>query len=490
MDEKEVRTKSRRGTLWTMGGQGASFVVLLVAEGVRGRLLTPAEVGVYTAALVLTGVVAYIGEFGLGSEIVRRRALSDAQLSAAHRAMVLGSIVLGAACFLVSPLLGWWYQNPEVVPLAQLLSWSFLLQGPGLTPKALLTRELRFRALVGIDLAAAVASLAVLGVMAWFGYGAWSLAVSMLVGHGLRTLLLRLTHRWRPVRPDWTGFRSLLVEGARITGSRVLYYAQENVDRLVLGRFAGDSVLGIYSRAVMLASLPTGRVAAVFNVVAYPSFAALVQDPPALRRHYLSTVRDISLLSMPTAIGLAVVAHDAVLTVYGPTWLGAVPVMQAVCVVGLARSVRVVAPAVFIARGEAGYNLWLSGVSAVVHAVGFAIGAAWGLTGMAVVFLVAIVPLNVAILLLATRAVGVGLGELATAIVPAGLRAAAMGVVVGVLLSWVPSEPFGLHPEVGAATRLVLGVGVGIAVYGALTWFTDGAARRFIQRRVRKLVGR
>jgi O-antigen/teichoic acid export membrane protein len=489
MDEREVRSRSTRGTVWSLGGQVASFVLLLAGEAARGRLLSPSEIGLFTMAIVFTGLVDYLGELGLGAEIVRRRDLSAARIAAVHRTVLVASVVLGLVGVALAPAIGAWYGASSVVPIAAVLSWAFFLQAPGVVPRALLTRDMAFAELVRIDLAVAAMNVAVMASLAAVGAGAWALVAGLLASLIARTALIRWTRPFRPEPPEWEDFRELLVEGSRISGSRALFYAQEMVDRFFFGRAAGESALGLYSRATTLAMLPSGRIAGAFNQIAYAGFAALTEDPPALRRHYLHTLRMIALVALPASVGTAAVAGDAIAAIYGPRWLDATPVLQAASAVALTRSIKVVAPALFIARGQARYNLWISVSQVAVHAVAFAIGAGYGLSGMALVWLVAIVPLDLVVLALANRAVGVTPGDLGRALGGPALRAAGMGVAVLAVGAAIPAAREGFDPSVWAIVRLVAQVGVGGAVYGAWTLIVEPGLRARAVALLRRFTG-
>ncbi len=489
MDEREVRSRSTHGTIWSLGGQMASFALLLVGEAARGRLLDPAEIGLFTMAIVFTGLVDYLGELGLGAEIVRRRDLSDARVAAVHRAVLVASVALGVAGVALAPAIGAWYGTAAVVPIAAALSWAFFLQAPGVVPRALLTRDMAFAALVRIDLAVAGTNVAVMASLAALGAGPWSLVAGLLVSLVVRTALIRWARPFRPPRPDWGGFRELLVEGSRISGSRALFYAQEMVDRFFFGRAAGEAALGLYSRATTLAMLPSGRIAGAFNQIAYAGFAALADDPPALRRHYLHTLRLVALVALPASVGTAAVAADAIGAIYGPRWLDATPVLQAASAVALTRSVKVVAPALFIARGQARYNLWISISQVLVHAVAFAIGASYGLTGMALVWLVAIVPLDLVVLALANRAVGVGVLDLVRTLGGPAVRALGMGLAVVGVGAAIAAAVDGADPSVWALVRLLAQVAVGGGVYGGWTLLAEPGIRQRAAGMARRVVG-
>ena len=84
------------------------------------------------------------------------------------------------------------------------------------------------------------------------------------------TLLAWVTTRWVPGRPHRDAeIMSMLAFGGVVTAQSVLGHVAQNIDKVLLGRFRGAKVLGIYGRAYQLVSMPMSNLNAAVGWVAF-----------------------------------------------------------------------------------------------------------------------------------------------------------------------------------------------------------------------------
>jgi len=76
--------------------------------------------------------------------------------------------------------------------------------------------------------------------------------------------------------------------------------------------------LGIYVVAYMLANLPATHLSKVISGVMFPAYSKMQDNPSLLLRAYLETTRVVSTVAIPLAVGLAILADELVMLVYGP----------------------------------------------------------------------------------------------------------------------------------------------------------------------------
>src|SRR4051812_21212309 len=129
----------RGGAAVAMSGIGRKVLSLLVAV-LLARLLTPAEFGAFAiiSALVALGQVLHDG--GLSSAAVQREHLSTQAISTmfwinSAVGLTLTVLFAGAAQPIAS-----FFRHPELVPLCQVTSLSFVLNGLVVQHRALLQR--------------------------------------------------------------------------------------------------------------------------------------------------------------------------------------------------------------------------------------------------------------------------------------------------------------------------------------------------------------
>jgi PST family polysaccharide transporter len=156
---------------WTFSGTGVQVAVQLLAIMALGRLLTPAEFGLMGAATVVIAASQIVSQVGVGPAIIQRRELAPAHIRAAVTLSGVLGILLGAIVWFGSPVIAAFYRMPELEPVLRVVAFLFPLDGLNTVAKSLLTRELRFRLYIALDVSAYVLGYALVGVvLAWYGF--------------------------------------------------------------------------------------------------------------------------------------------------------------------------------------------------------------------------------------------------------------------------------------------------------------------------------
>lgn len=372
------------GVLWTTGAKWAGQALRWGSTFIVARLLTPADYGLVAMGGVLIGLVQFVSELGLSSAIVRDRSLDEDQIAHLGGLSVLLGVAFFALCAAIAEPVAQFYRQPALVPIVIALSSTFLLRGFQVLPRALMMRELSFRRLAAID----VMEGAVLGgatlVAALLGAGYWSLVIGNLAAALASAVAFRVSrgHRLRFFGPI-ARVRGALALGWHIVVTRIAWYVYTSADTVVIGRVLGSSVLGAYSFGATLATIPVDRVASVLNRVAYATFAEVQTDVAAMRRYFVSFAEAIAFLTMPAAIGLALVADLFVPVALGPQWDGAVWPLRVLC---LATPLRALVPLVsqlLVTAGHARRNRDQNVIAAVTMSALFVVGSRWGVLGVA-----------------------------------------------------------------------------------------------------------
>jgi PST family polysaccharide transporter len=96
MGRRGLTHRTLAGMLWMSYGKAAYAILQLVVLGVLARLLTPAQFGVVSAALVVIGLSSIVSQLGLGPAIVQRPQLEQRHLDTAFTASLLLGLALGA----------------------------------------------------------------------------------------------------------------------------------------------------------------------------------------------------------------------------------------------------------------------------------------------------------------------------------------------------------------------------------------------------------
>jgi len=447
--EKQVLAALKWTSLAKLVGQVISWGVTLVVL----RLLLPADYGLMAIVSMIITVLAGIAELGLGASLVQAPQLNRDDLGAVTGAVIVLNLSTGALVVLLAPLAAWFYAEPRLTLLIQCASLHFLLNALGTIPQAVAYREMNFRWLALIELAAVVTSgFATLG-LAWNGYGVWALLLGSLLHNFIRSALL-LRRMPRPIFRR-QGLRRHVTFGGTFTAARLVAQVVYQSDIFIAGILLSQQAIGLYSVSLHLATLPMQKIMSVINQVTLPAVAKLQNDRERLRLRMIEATRLLTVFSLPVLWGMSAVAPEFVATIMGPKWAGAVFPLQAVSLVIPMRMLNIVYTTAALGVGIMWVNVVNTMASAIVLPLAFYIGGHWGVDGLALAWLVAIPCIFVFRLPKVLRTVDIHPSDLVACLRAPVVAGAVMYAAVG--LARLACE--GLTPAIRLAPLIVVGAG-------------------------------
>ncbi|WP_214402283.1 lipopolysaccharide biosynthesis protein [Pseudonocardia lacus] len=391
-----LTARTIRGFAWAFTGTVSQAVLQIVSMVLLARLLTPGEFGAAAAATLVAGLTQLVSQLGVGPALVQRRTLTDQEVSAAFAFSVALSLLLGLGLHLAAPALNALVGLPPDSVLLRLLTAALLLQGIAAVPLGLLQRHLRFREMAVVDvLAFGPATIGVSVLLAAQGHG----AVSIVWGQIAAALVTATGYLWLarpPVRPagpaaTWRSVRALVGFGSGYSLSQVGNWFALNSDNFIVATVLGPAPLGVYNRAYGLLSQPANVIGSAVDKALFPAMSKVRDDGARLRTAYVRAASLVALVTVPASVLLCVLAPEVVTVLLGDGWSAAVVPLQVFAVVLLPRASYKISGSLTRATGAVYRGAWRQWMYAAEVVVGCAIGARWGVTGVAVGASVAIV---------------------------------------------------------------------------------------------------
>jgi teichuronic acid exporter len=445
-----------------IAGQAITWAITLVVI----RILDPVDYGVMAVAAVFVSLLASVAELGLGASLVQAQQLDDEETAQVAGAALLLNVGCALLIVAASPLIGWAFGDPRIGLVASASSATLVLNAISTVPEALLYREMRFKRLALIDVAAAAAGSVATLAFALAGWGVWALVAGPISGTAMRTLGLLVLSRWCWPRFARRGIARHLRFGGALTAGRLAWQTAQQCDVLVGGRFLPEASLGLYTVATHLARMPMSKVMSVVNQVAFPAVARMQDDPQLLASRLVDAAALLMIVTVPLLWGLSSVAPEFTVVVLGAEWSGAaLPLQLASLAVPVQLLSNVLSTALTgFGRADVELRNMLTALLATVVAV--FVGVQAGLAGLAAAGCVA-APIVLALNLPRTnRVLRLPLAEVGRAM---------RGPVLagGAMYAAVTAARYGLQ-DVPDAARFAALVAVGGAVYtAAITLFDD-----------------
>lgn len=381
----ELRQKTIRGVGWSIislvGRQGGTFIVTIILV----RLLSPQEFGLLAMVTVLTSFANIFGELGFSAALVHKQDVQPVHLSSVFWLNLGIGLLLTLVFVGLAPLIAGFYQEPILVPLTMFLSLNFVIGSFNIVQNTLLTKALDFHILSKVEISAVIISGIIAILMAYTGFGVWSLATQSVVATFVTAVLLWSLGNWRPSFVfNWSAIQELLGFSMSLFGSKLLNYWVRNLDYLLIGRLLGTGPLGIYTRAYELMLMPLTTVSRVISRVMFPALSQIQGEKERVKRAYLQVTRIIALITFPMMLGLLVTAEPFVLTLFGPRWAEMIPLVQIFSVVGMLQSIGTLNGNLYLSQGRADLQFKVGLVVHIVPLLGIIIGLRWGILGVAI----------------------------------------------------------------------------------------------------------
>jgi O-antigen/teichoic acid export membrane protein len=380
----ELSSKVARGVAWAAGAQAVIAVADLVSQLlVTVFFISPSDLGLAFAAIPFYTALDYIADLGVSSALIQRDDHTPERISTVFWLNLLISSALFVALLGLGPLYGWIQDAPIVGWLLIAYGGKLVLQNVYAIPFALLRKELRFseiaKARVVAHLSESIARVvfAAAGATVWcWTFAAMTRAVVFGIAMQMRhPFIPKLVFRPKEVVP-YISF------GLRTAASNVLYQLYTSMDAPIIFHFFGRQALGIYALADQIVLEPVKTIANVVIDVAFPTFARLRSDKPALVAQLVKFTRLNLILVLPFAIVVLLVIPE-ILRLF---WLGhgewtattiawAADAARILCVMGFFRALGFLGPPLLDGVGRPEYTLRYMIVATVAVPGSFWLGA-------------------------------------------------------------------------------------------------------------------
>src|SRR5438132_5838056 len=269
-----MRERIAKSVFWIVLSRGGVQVLAFLSTLAVARMLDPSDYGLMALAGVWTATIAMVAEMGLGSAIIQFRDLEDRDLNSCFwLTMGIAGIGYLGLC-IAAPVIAAWFSSPMLSDVLRVVGLTLPLTALRIVPDSLLRKRLALDKVSQAEIAAALVTLPVMLGMAWAGAGVWALVAGALVQPLAQdVVIIRFASWWPGLRIGGRRFRGVVSYSMHTLGARMCWVAYQQADSFVLGKVFGGTVLGFYSMAKQIATLPVEKVSGVVNLIASPMMA-------------------------------------------------------------------------------------------------------------------------------------------------------------------------------------------------------------------------
>lgn len=371
---------TRKAFTFSFVDRYAALIIYTGSAMVIARLLTPAEIGVFSLTMVLLGFIATFRDLGAGQYLVQHKNLTTDHVRATW-AVQLGLGLLFAAIIAgASVPVAHFYMEPRITPIMLVLAFNFAITPFQALPYAWLTRGMKFGVLATIRVTGALAQAGIAIVLAWRDFGpislAWANLAATVAGIALAATIVGSSLPWRP---RLSGVRQVISFGGRLTIVSLFTTMRNASPELFLGKLQGMTDTGLFSRGQGLVAMFERLVMDAVNAVSFPMYAKEVREGREVTGTFLRAAALITVLGWSFLACLAVFAYPLIRLLYGDQWDAAVDPTRWLAVAMIFTVPIHVCMVPMLATGAVDKVLRVAAVSTGLSVVSAGVGAYFGL---------------------------------------------------------------------------------------------------------------
>lgn len=352
----DLRSKAVSGVKWTSLSTVVITVLQLGQLLILSRLLSVDEFGLMAIVTIIISLIRAFADLGVTAALIHFQDSTREQISTLYWLNIITGVVIYLLILLLNPVIAVFYPEPELLPILNIVAISMIISPLGSIFQTLFQKEMLFDILAKQEIAATTVATITTIILAYLGFGVWSLVVGQLLNMAVKTLSLIFYASGKIKISFYFKFsdvKGYLNFGVFQMGERGINFLSERIDQLIIGSMMGATSLGLYNFAYNLVSQPVTVLGPVLMKVGFPYFAKLQDNRAELRNAYLRILQVLMLVISPLLIGLGAAATELIPVVFDPKWSESVPNIRILILVFILRTAATPAGSLMLAVGRA-----------------------------------------------------------------------------------------------------------------------------------------
>lgn len=328
---KLTTTSPRFALLFSFITEYLSQLITLVSVVILARILSPQEYGTYSLALTMIMLFQHITAFGVGQYIIKANEITYNQLRSAVGFTYLSAWGLGFFIIMIAPYASEFYNEKGIKNVLYILSIYFFLTPLGGVTESFLKRNLEFKLLAKIILAAKFLQIPFTITLAFNGFGYLSLAWGLVFEKALFVIFL---YRYIPenltLKPRFKEFSEIFKFGSKLSFYGFSKQTRNSFVELFIGKLFSMDQVGFFARALGAVQLFNRLITKSIVNVLLPILSKDKRE--SKKSSYLMAVTYFTAFSFPFYVFMFILAEPIVYILYGDQWGQSVPLLRVLCI--------------------------------------------------------------------------------------------------------------------------------------------------------------
>lgn len=362
-----LKNKAITSFNWTILDGLVSQGFLFLVGIVLARLLSPEEIGVIGYLTVFLAIANIIVEAGFGSALIRKTDVSEEDYNTVFLINLVTAFLLYILLYFAAEAIAGFFKVAVLKEILQLSGAVLVINALSLIHKTQYTKFLKFKLQAIVSVSAAIISGICALIMAFTGFGVWSLVALAVVRPAVVCIVYWITNSWRPqLMFSYGSFRELFDFGYKLLVANVINTIYHNIFYVVIGKFFSTSSLGFYTRAEQFKTPVSSNITAAIQRISFPILSTIKDDDVRLKQAFQKFIRFAVYINFPVLLGLIAMAKPMIFLLIGEKWETSIVYFQLLCVAGLLYPLQILHLNLLLVKGHSNLNLRLEVIKKLI----------------------------------------------------------------------------------------------------------------------------
>lgn len=320
IDVKTIGRRSVHGVLVLIFRTFFLNIISFVASLVIFTILTPAQVGLYTAVVAIQRIISFFTDFGLGAALVQKKdELTKEDLSTSFTLQSLVTLLLFILFFVFNDYIKTFFKLSEQADrLLIVLVFTIFLSSFKTIPSILLERKIRFEKLIIPQIIESIIFNVLLIFLVLRGFGldsfTWAFLVSALAGIPFYFFV----SPWKVTIGIDKKSLSYLKYGLQFQAKNILAVIKDDFLTVILAKVLTFTELGYIGFAQKLAFFAFRYIVDSLTKVSFSTYSRIQQDLGLLKKAIEKSIFFASSIMFPVLLAIIITVPYVIL--YFPKW--------------------------------------------------------------------------------------------------------------------------------------------------------------------------
>ncbi|NJR69435.1 MAG: oligosaccharide flippase family protein [Synechococcales cyanobacterium CRU_2_2] len=304
---KALKRPAVRGTLWIIANYGVSQSLRFGSNLILTHLLVPEYFGLMALANTLRIGLELMSDLGIDQSIIQNQRGDDPDfLNTAWTIKIVRGFLLWFVCLAVTMPVAHFYEDNRLYLIIPIIGLTTILEGFTSTSLATLNRRMELGVFTIFEWMIQIFSLTVLITWSWLSPSIWALSIGSLSGIVFQMVASHflLPHYHNHLMWDREAFKVIFAFGKGMFLATALMFLADQADRFLLSKMMSFELLGVYTVALTLATLPREVLKNLSYRVLFPTAAKNAELPRSALQ--AATIQQRWLILLGTAVVLAI----------------------------------------------------------------------------------------------------------------------------------------------------------------------------------------